>query len=327
MSHITLIRHGQANSGAKDELSYDKLSNLGHEQAGWLGGYLQDSETHHTRLFTGTLVRHIETADGMQTGLEPVRDARLNELEYFTMAKLLEEQHAIDFPTEQGAFTTHLPTVFQYWRDGKIEGTPETWNQFHTRVDDALNEIAAGSGPALVEGPIMMKLYFATGTISVAVAITLEEAGLPYEPLKVDFSKAEQTKPDYLKLNPKGRVPALVTKGGTILTETGALLDYIAALQPDAGLIPQDAEDAAHMRSVMYYLASTMHIAHAHKMRGSRWADQQSSYDDMAAKVPQTMTTCAEYVQTDCLRGDFTTGDSLTIADPISVCGVQLAGR
>ncbi|HCJ01221.1 MAG TPA: histidine phosphatase family protein, partial [Sulfitobacter sp.] len=53
MSHITLIRHGQANSQAKDEISYDKLSPLGHEQAAWLGDHLRQSETHHTRLYTG----------------------------------------------------------------------------------------------------------------------------------------------------------------------------------------------------------------------------------------------------------------------------------
>ncbi len=162
----------------------------------------------------------------------------------------------------------------------------------------------------------MLKLYYATGTIAVAVAITLEEAGLAYDPIKVDFATGAQTKPDYLALNPKGRVPALVTAKGTILTETGALLDYIATVQPDAALVPQDAEDAAHMRSVMYYLASTMHVAHAHKMRGSRWADQQSSFDDMTAKVPETMTACAEYAETECLRGDFTTGKALTLADP-----------
>ena len=98
----------------------------------------------------------------------------------------------------------------------------------------------------------MLKLYYASGTISIAVAIALEEAGLAYEPLKVDFGAAAQTKPDYLKINPKGRVPALVTEAGTILTETGALLDYIAALAPEAGLIPTAPEDAAHMRSVMY---------------------------------------------------------------------------
>ncbi|WP_082894671.1 glutathione S-transferase family protein [Sulfitobacter geojensis] len=162
----------------------------------------------------------------------------------------------------------------------------------------------------------MLKLYYFPGTISVAVAITLQEAGLDYDPVKVDFAAAEQTKPDFLALNPKGRVPALVTDKGTILTETGALLDYISDLKPDAGLVPQDAEDAAHMRAVMYYLASTMHVAHAHKMRGSRWADQQSSFDDMTAKVPETMTACAQYVETECLRGAYANGDYLTLADP-----------
>ena len=180
----------------------------------------------------------------------------------------------------------------------------------------------------------MLKLHYATGTISIAVAIALEEAGLPYEPLKVDFANAAQTKPEYLAINPKGRVPALVTESGSILTETGAVLEYVAALAPQSGLIPADPEQAAHMRSVMYYLASTMHVAHAHKMRGSRWADQQSSWDDMRAKVPQTMADCAAYVQSDCLRGDFVLGDTFSLADPYAflVCnwlqgdGVDPAG-
>lgn len=162
----------------------------------------------------------------------------------------------------------------------------------------------------------MLKLYYAPGTISIAVAITLEEAGLPYEPIKVDFAAAAQTKPEYLSVNPKGRVPALVTSQGVVLTETGALLEYIAALAPEAKLVPQDAETAAHMRSVMYYLASTMHVAHAHKVRGSRWADQQSSIEDMRAKVPETMAACAAYIEADCLRGTYVTGDRLSLADP-----------
>lgn len=162
----------------------------------------------------------------------------------------------------------------------------------------------------------MMKLYFATGTISIAVAIALEEAGIAYDAVKVDFASAEQTKPDYLTLNPKGRVPALITTGGDTLTETGALLDYIAAIAPQANLIPTKVEDAAHMRSVMYYLASTFHVAHAHKMRGSRWADHQSSFDDMTAKVPETMAACATFVEAECLKGDYTCGDAISIADP-----------
>ncbi len=150
MSTITLIRHGQANSRAKDELSYDKLSDLGHEQSRWLGTHLRDTSAHHTRLYTGTLRRHIETASGMDTKIEPVRDPRLNELEYFTLARLMEEQHAIPFPVGQDGFIHHLPLVFQHWQDGRIENAPESFAAFQTRIRDALSEIAAGDGPALV---------------------------------------------------------------------------------------------------------------------------------------------------------------------------------
>lgn len=162
MSHITLIRHGQANSHAKDEASYDKLSDLGHEQAAWLGDHLRGTDTHHMRLYTGTLRRHIETADGMAMGMTPTRDARLNELEYFTLATLLEEQHGVPFPTAQGSFTGHLPKVFSAWKDGKLEGTPETYAHFHDRIRDVLAEIAQGDGPALV--------VTSGGLISMAVA-------------------------------------------------------------------------------------------------------------------------------------------------------------
>ena len=150
MSTITLIRHGQANSTATDEVSYDRLSDLGHQQARWLGEHLRETEVHNTRLYTGTLRRHIETAEGMATDLTPVRDARLNELEYFTLGRLLAEQHGIPFPTEQTGFIAHLPTVFQHWKDDKLEGAPETYGHFQNRISDALTEIAAGDGPALV---------------------------------------------------------------------------------------------------------------------------------------------------------------------------------
>jgi glutathione S-transferase len=160
-----------------------------------------------------------------------------------------------------------------------------------------------------------MRLYYAPGTISIAVAITLEEAALPYEAIKVDFKSAEQTKSDYLALNPKGRVPTLEVDG-EMLTETGALLDYIATRAPDAGLVPDDPLEAAKMRSVMYYLASTMHVNHAHKMRGHRWADRPESHADMAAKVPQTMAESARYIAEHALRGDFILGDRFSLADP-----------
>lgn len=160
-----------------------------------------------------------------------------------------------------------------------------------------------------------MKLYYANGTIAIAAAITLIEAGLDHDLVRLDFADAAQSAPDYLALNPKGRVPALELTDGTVLTETGAILEYIAALAPKAELLPDTAEGSAHMRAVMYYIASTMHVAHAHRMRGHRWADLPASHADMTAKVPQTMRACAEYVENDCLRGDYVCGDRITIAD------------
>ncbi|MEL7099459.1 MAG: histidine phosphatase family protein [Pseudomonadota bacterium] len=150
MSHITLIRHGQANSGAQDEESYDRLSELGHQQAAWLGAHLKDTRNHHARLYTGTLRRHIETAAAMDTGLEPIRDARLNELEYFTLATALRDEQGVPIPTEQQEFTQHLPRVFNAWRAGEIKGAPETFEAFEARISAALADICAGSGPALV---------------------------------------------------------------------------------------------------------------------------------------------------------------------------------
>ncbi len=150
MSHITLIRHGQANTGARDEVSYDKLSPLGQQQAAWLGAYLADHGPYHPRVYCGTLTRHIETAAAMDLGIEPTRDARLNELEYFTLAQLLEAQHGVIIPEEREGFIDHLPQVFTAWRDGDIADAPETYQQFHDRVAAALEDIAKGDGPALV---------------------------------------------------------------------------------------------------------------------------------------------------------------------------------
>lgn len=156
----------------------------------------------------------------------------------------------------------------------------------------------------------MLKLHYAPHTISVAVAIAMNEAAVAYEPIRVDFANAAQTKAPYLAINPKGRVPALETDGA-ILTETGAILEYVTP-----SLVPDDALQAARMREVMYYLASTMHVAHAHRMRGSRWADQQSSFEDMQAKIPQTMSACAQYLENSLAFEPFAIGQTLTAADP-----------
>ncbi|NSY38646.1 glutathione S-transferase family protein [Leisingera sp. ANG59] len=159
-----------------------------------------------------------------------------------------------------------------------------------------------------------MQLYYAPNTISVAIAIALEEAGIEYEAVKIDFAAKEQTGAAYAQINPKGRVPALAVEGG-ILTETGALLEYIADMAPEASLRPQDPVVLARMREVMFYLASTMHVNHAHKLRGARWAKERTSWKDMQKMVPQTMAASCEYISQFGLRGPFVLGDTVSLAD------------
>ncbi|MFP7672898.1 histidine phosphatase family protein [Marivita sp. S0852] len=167
MSHIVLVRHGQANSGAKDERGYDRLSPLGHKQAGWLGAHFRDRGDVFAHVWTGTLQRHIETADGIAAAspAQVTRDPRLNELEYFTMSQLLAEQHGITLPATREGFVRHLPCLFQHWQDGKLEGAPESFANFETRVRDALHEISAASGRSLI--------VTSGGLIGMAMRLTL----------------------------------------------------------------------------------------------------------------------------------------------------------
>ena len=69
------------------------------------------------------------------------------------------------------------------------------------------------------------------------------------------------------------------------------------------------------MREAMFYLASTAHVAHAHKMRGHRWATQESSWEDMAAKVTENMAECCDYIENNVLAGPYVLGEAFSLAD------------
>ena len=162
----------------------------------------------------------------------------------------------------------------------------------------------------------MFKLYYAPGTCALASHIALEEAGAAYTTERLDFKSNQQNSPEYLAVNPKGRVPALVTDRG-VLTETPAMLAFIAQSFPQAKLAPfDDAYAFAQAQSFNSYLCSTVHINHAHRMRGPRWATEESSFADMKRKVPQTMAASFALIERDMLRGPWVMGEQYTICDP-----------
>ncbi|MCJ8335779.1 MAG: histidine phosphatase family protein [Epibacterium sp.] len=150
MTQITLVRHGQANTDARDEVSYDRLSPLGHEQARWLGDHMRDTCEHFSRVYCGTLTRHQETAQSMGYGDGILQDPRLNEMEYFSLAQAVEAQYGTPIPTDREGFIDHLPYVFDLWQRDQIETPYESWRDFESRISAALLDIAAGDGPALV---------------------------------------------------------------------------------------------------------------------------------------------------------------------------------
>jgi glutathione S-transferase len=161
----------------------------------------------------------------------------------------------------------------------------------------------------------MLIFYYAKSSAAYAPHILLEETGLEYQAVRIDFQTKEQQSPAYLKINPKGRVPALITEKG-ILTETPAMLAYLAQIAPDQNLAPTDPFEFAIAQAINSYMASTVHVAHAHKHRGARWADDPLVYDAMRAKVTANMTDCAQMIEEHYLKGPFVLGDRFSFCDP-----------
>lgn len=164
----------------------------------------------------------------------------------------------------------------------------------------------------------MLALYYAAHTCSLATHIVLEEVGARYSTTRIDFGSTQQRSPEYMKINPKGRVPALVTDRG-ILTETPAMLVFVAQSFPDANLALIDDPFAfAQVQAFNAYLCSHLHVAHAHRMRGYRWvnADDAHSIAAMQRKVPESVGGAFELVEREMLKGPWVMGERYTICDP-----------
>ena len=160
-----------------------------------------------------------------------------------------------------------------------------------------------------------MILYYAPHTCALASHIALEHAGADYQVRRIDFSRNEQRSPEYLHINPRGRVPALVTPRG-IITETPAILIFIAQSFPAAGLAPLDDPFAlAEVQAFNSYLCSTVHIAHSHRMRGYRWADDPMALEAMKKKVPQSVGECFDLIEREMLQGPWVRGATYSVCD------------
>jgi glutathione S-transferase len=166
----------------------------------------------------------------------------------------------------------------------------------------------------------MMKFFYAVGSCSLASHIALEDAGADYQAVKMTLAAGDQRTAEYLALNPKGRVPALATDRG-VLTENPAILAYIAQAYPQARLAPLDDPFAfAQVQAFNNYLCSTVHVARAHRGRGSRWADDPVAIEDMKRKAPIVYAECFALIEATMIAGPWVMGDAYTICDPYLFC-------
>lgn len=141
MGDIILVRHGQANSHARTEEDYDRLSELGQTQTAWLGECMRANDNVFDHVLSGMMQRHRQTVAVM--GYVADEDARANELDYYTLSHALNRMMGEPF-SEGDGFSDHMPKVFAAWKQAEIEGA-EPHHAFESRVADLLAE-AAGQG-------------------------------------------------------------------------------------------------------------------------------------------------------------------------------------
>lgn len=161
----------------------------------------------------------------------------------------------------------------------------------------------------------MFKLFHCPGACSLAPLIALEEVGASYEVVIVNLGAGEQSRPEYLAVNPKAKVPALVTDRG-VLTENPAILTFIAQSSPEAKLAPlDDPFDLARMQSFNGYIASTLHPAAGPIVRPFRFTDEEAAQAGVKSKGMENYSHALAAVEKDMLAGPWVLGDDYSVSD------------
>lgn len=155
-----------------------------------------------------------------------------------------------------------------------------------------------------------MKLYFSPGACSLAPHIVLHEAGLAFQAVKTNTrERSTSDGSDFLRVNPKGYVPALLLDNGESLTECPAILQYLADLRPESGLLPP-ARSMDHYRVLEWvaFVATELH-------KGFGPIFRPGTPDDLKASTRERVAGRLDYSSRQLEGRDFAVGTQFTIAD------------
>lgn len=158
----------------------------------------------------------------------------------------------------------------------------------------------------------MLTLYYGPGACSMASHIVLEESGEKYEPKRMDLAKGEQRTPDYLKMNPQGRVPLLQLDNGEPLAENTAILPYLGKR---FNLWPTDPAAEAKALSTIGFFASSVHPAHAHVGRPERYTADTAAHPGIKEQGLKTFHGHLKQID-EKLAGREWLGDKYSVLDP-----------
>jgi glutathione S-transferase len=130
-----------------------------------------------------------------------------------------------------------------------------------------------------------MELYYSPGACSIGIHVLLEEIGKPYQLKKLDFAKREQYAPDFTRINPKSKVPTLVRDDGSALTEFPAIALYLARTNPQAHLLPDDAEHQARVLEALDYAVATIHMqGFSRQFRPGNFSPNEADHEAVKAR-------------------------------------------
>jgi glutathione S-transferase len=161
----------------------------------------------------------------------------------------------------------------------------------------------------------MPTLYYSPGACSLASHIVLEEIGKPFDTVEVNVRRGDQLKPEYLAINPRGRVPTLKI-GAFTLTECPAILSYLDRLHPDAALMPEDPALEARGLSLMSWLASSVHIDFAQVFRPARYTDDEAAHPGVIASGKAAVQHHYDEIEELLAESPYALGRKYSVLDP-----------
>jgi len=164
----------------------------------------------------------------------------------------------------------------------------------------------------------MMTLYFSPGACSLASHIGLEETGAPYEIKPILLAKGQQRTDSYLKINPRGKVPAL-SVDGKILIENTAILTYLARRFPEKRLMPADPAEEARCIATMCWFSSIVHPSYQRSSRPERFAEGEAAQAAVKEMGRKSFWANCQEIDSMFQGNNWIMGSEYTLVDPYAL--------